>query len=126
MLGRFRGKRDVPSQSGPGAHNPNVIDLVTRESGGHIILYVVASQEWFAAGRPLQRLAAKVGNYLDYVASGQLVAANPALAGAPVCIRLRYPDPVDPPLQGFVEDVRRRAREVGVEFEVEFAPELRA
>jgi len=117
---------DRASASGPGVHNPNVIDLVGKDANGQVVLWMVASGEWFDAGRPLDALKAKVNAYAFYVLEGQFARDYPDVGvTAPIAIALRYPDPPDPDLAELVRLTTEALAPHGLEFRIELAPYLR-
>ena len=103
-----------------------MIDLISKDQDGRVVLYAIASGEWFDAGRSLSTLEAKLETYLRYVSGGQLDEADSAGARAPVVVRLRYPDPPDAALREVIDRFAARAGAAGVTAEIEVAPELRA
>jgi hypothetical protein len=101
-----------------------MIDLIT-DGGDHVRLIMVASREWFEAGRPLLALQRKLETYATYVASGALLAQYPHMTGKRAEIVLHYPDEPDAELLGALERARPALSQLGIAVALEVLPELR-
>jgi hypothetical protein len=101
-----------------------MIDLVT-DGGDHVRLIMVASREWFEAGRPLLALQRKLETYATFVASGALTSQYPRMEGKRAEIVLHYPDEPDAELLGALERAGTALSQLGIAVRLEVLPELR-
>ena len=101
-----------------------MIDLIT-DGGDHVRLIMVASGEWFEAGRPLLALQRKLETYATYVASGALHTQYPHVKGKRAEIVLHYPDEPDAELIDALERARPALSQLGITVALEVLPELR-
>ena len=109
---------------GPGVHNPEVVDLVTATDDA-VILIMVASGEWFDAGRPLLALQKKVDTYATLAVSGALVQQYPSANGKRIVIQLDYPDPPDSELTRAIERASLALADHNITLRLNVMPELR-
>lgn len=102
-----------------------MIDAIT-DGGNHIRLIIVASGEWFDAGRPLLALQQKLERYATYAVSGALVMDYPALEGKPVAIHLHYPWEPEAEVAAALTRVAPALSDLGLAVEVDILPELQS
>jgi hypothetical protein len=120
-----RGQQQAdPEPGGPGVHNADTIDAIT-DGGDHVRLIMVASGEWFDAGRSLGALQRKLETYATYVATGALHRDHPSAAGKRVEIHLYYPDEPDAELRGALERAGSVLAPLDIALAVDVLPELR-
>lgn len=112
------------SPKGPGVHNPAVLDLVTATEDA-VVLIMVASGEWFDAGRPLLAFQKKVETYANLAVSGALGQQFPDTRGKPIVIQLDYPDPPDPELSAAIERASSALADQNITLRLNVIPELR-
>jgi hypothetical protein len=74
--------------------NPDIIDLVTYDRTGAILLVMIEHRPWDGSPDRLEQLQAKFDRYIACVRTGELVARYPFAAGRRLQIELRaYEDP---------------------------------
>jgi hypothetical protein len=99
--------------------DPNVIDFVAHDPSGEVVLVMVEGRDWDGSDERLFELQEKINSYASFATDGQLVEKYPELSGKPVRLELRCVSPPDPKTAGFVEMVRGKLREQGLDFRVQ-------
>ena len=94
--------------------NPEVIDLVTYDRNGAILLVMVEHRGWDGSPERLAQLQAKFDHYLASIRTGELVKRFPFAAGRPLHIELRsYEDP-DEVTSRTLDHIRSQLAPLGV------------
>jgi hypothetical protein len=98
--------------------NPKVIDFVTHDPSGEVILVMVEGREWDVSKERLFQLQEKINSYASFASDSELIEKYPELAGRPVRLELRCVGAPDPGTANFLDRVRGRLREEGLSFSV--------
>jgi len=78
------------ASSASGVANPGVIDLFAfDERAGEIVLVMTDSRPWDDSDERLFQLQEKFNTYVSFLLDGEMVSAQPELAGKPARIELR-------------------------------------
>lgn len=99
--------------------DPTVIDFVTHDPSGEVVLVMVEGREWDGSDERLFELQEKINSYASFAVDGQLVEQHPELAGKPVRLELRCVGPPDPKTASFLDMVRGKLDEEGLEFGIQ-------
>ena len=86
--------------------NPEVIDLVTYDRTGAILLVMVEHRPWEGSPERLAQLRAKFDRYVAFVTDGELVERYPFAAGRPIHIELRSYEAPDDAAAHLLEQIR--------------------
>ncbi len=68
--------------------NPDVIDIVSVEQSGCVVLTISDHLEWLDSTSHQQLLQLKINRYLAFVESGEILDSYPRAAGRDVIIRV--------------------------------------
>ena len=72
-----------------GVHNPQVVDLITRDDAtGEVVLTMLEERPWGEDPEQLRQLEAKFNAYLGYVLDGHMVTQYPDYEGCKVRFQL--------------------------------------
>jgi len=98
--------------------DPTVIDFVTLDRDGAVVLVMVEGRPWGGSEPRLEELKDKVRAYETFVRSGEIYEKYPTLTGKPVVFELRSVNRPDPATQRFIDDVRSRLEAFSIGFSV--------
>ena len=68
--------------------NPNVIDFISVDGAGRLVLTISDHMEWDLGREHLFALQEKINSYLSFVETGQLKIRRPGDASRPIVIRV--------------------------------------
>jgi hypothetical protein len=94
--------------------NPEVIDLVTYDRTGAVLLVMVEHRSWVGSAERLAQLHAKFDRYLTFIRTGELVERYPFAAGRPLHIELRSYDEPDEATSRTLDEIRSQLSPLGV------------
>ena len=98
--------------------DPDVIDFVTEDPTGHVVLVMVEGRQWDGSDDRLTELDNKINTYASFVFEKELVAKYPDLAGKPIVFELRCVDAPDSKTARFLATVSEKLKKLGVQFDV--------
>ena len=98
--------------------NPDVIDLVTYDRAGAILLVMVEHRPWEGSSERLAQLQTKFDRYLAFVNSGELVERYPFAAGRPIQVELRSYEEPDAVTARLLEQIRSQLSGLGLTLSV--------
>ena len=96
----------------------SVVDFVTVEPSGEVILVMVEGRDWDGSDERLYELQEKINSYSAFVRDGEIREKYPELTGRPVRLELRCVGVPDPRTAHFLELVRSRLQEERLGFSV--------
>ncbi len=103
---------------------PNKIDgLGLGRSVKEVVLMISDHLSWQDGQTHFTALEKKIGNYLNFVKSGQILESFPHASGLPVRINLIYKYEPDAPAENILQTVKRQLSEMGITFTYEALPE---
>jgi len=98
--------------------NPEVIDFVTQDDQGTVILVMVEGRQWDGSEERIVELENKINAYASFVFEGGLLSKYPHLVGKPVIFELRSTGLPDAKTAEFLKLVRDRLRTRDIGFEI--------
>lgn len=113
------GEAPEPEPERRGVHNPRVVDLVTTEEDGDLVVLVMLEERpWGSDPVQLRQLEEKFNSYLSFVLDGHLARQFPEYEGRRVLFRLECAAPPRPEERPFLTAVENFAVGEGIGFEV--------
>jgi hypothetical protein len=107
----------------PGVHNPQTLDLITRDpAADKVVLVMIERRPWGADPRQLAQIEEKINRYLGYVLDGFLAEQYPEYVGKQVRIRLDCTAAPEGELLRFVTAAKHAIESHGLEFVVNVVP----
>ena len=106
----------------PGVQNPAMLDLITLDPSGQVVLAMLERRPWGASPRQLNEIEEKINRYLGYVLDGFLAQHYPQYVGKPVQIRLDCVEAPHGQAQAFVEAAGHAIGAQGLGFAVNVGP----
>ena len=94
--------------------NAEIIDLVTYDRTGAILLVMIEHRPWDGSPGRLAQVQAKFERYLAFIRTGELVERYPFAAGRPLHIELRSYEEPDVATSRLLEQIRSELSPVGV------------
>jgi hypothetical protein len=103
----------------PGVANPNVVDLITPDPGGHRVFLVMIERRPWGSVLQLRQLEEKINRYLGYVLDGYFAEQYAAYRDREAVLRLdcAHPAPAGEAAE-FLEAAGAAVRDAGLELEI--------
>jgi hypothetical protein len=98
---------------------PNVIDVVSRDKNGRIVLSISDHLDWENTREHLVILQEKINAYLNFVDSGQVYEMYPEARGSPIEIEIKFHYQPDIEGRAFLTKVRPIVENSGYSFRFE-------
>jgi hypothetical protein len=97
--------------------NPEVVDIVSLDSAGNVVLTVSDHLDWTDTERHPSMLQAKLNRYLAFVESGEILEACPEAKERPVMLKVLTLFEPDTSGAGFLERTRQAIEGAGFRFD---------
>ncbi len=105
-----------------GVENPAILDLITVDAAGDVVLAMIERRAWGADQDQLRQIEEKINRYLGYVLDGFLAEQYPQYVGKRVRIRLDCAESPHGVAARFVEAATAAIEAQGMAFDVNVTP----
>jgi hypothetical protein len=102
--------------------NPKVIDFISVDGQGRLVLTISDHLEWDQEGEHLFALQEKINAYLSFIESGQMKKQRPQDASRPIVIRVVALHEMDAPSEQMFSRFRDFVSKTGCELHFERQP----